>query len=115
MLARRRRAFCRRPPAAATGGANFQTVAGMQFDADFQSAYAMPLTDRGIAVAAGGCAAAGTGLEHVPDEIAAIARVLTLDGDAEAATPPRHRALRTGCRQRLHDRFDDLVGGMAGA
>src|SRR5215468_12749851 len=165
MLARRRRAFCRWPPATATGGANLQTVAGMQFDADFlgaqlarrtpfrqqaiamrhavlaaehaagpvahafargvaerglfrlqhhvegdaepaaelpvaagagtefvlaeverkshfgdfdaaefQSAHAMPLADRGIAVTAGGCAAAGTGLEHVPDEIAAVAR-----------------------------------------
>src|SRR5262245_64430348 len=157
MLARFRRALVRRPPAAATGGAYFQAVAGMQFDADFlgaqftrrpvfrqqaiamrhavlaakhtagavahalargvaerglcrlqhhvegdaeptaelpvaagagtelvlaeverkshfgdfdaaefQSAHAMPLADRGIAVAAGRCAAAGTGLKHVP-------------------------------------------------
>src|SRR5262249_6918325 len=66
--------------------------------AEFQAAHTVPLADRRITVAAGRGAAAGTGLEHVPDEIAAIARVLALDGDAEAAAPTGHGALRTGRR-----------------
>src|SRR4051812_30529650 len=86
------------------------------FDAaEFESTHAVPLPDRGIAVAARRRTAARPRLEHVPDEIAPVARVLALDGDPEAPTPTRHRALRTGRRQRLHNRFDDLVGRMAGA
>src|SRR6478672_530776 len=104
---------------AAGAGAEFVTaeMQGKAHLGDFQAAELeatdrMPLADRRIAIAAGRGAAAGAGLEHVPDEIPAIARVLALDRDPESAAPARHHPVRTGRRQRLHDRLDDLVRGM---
>src|SRR5665213_628598 len=65
------------------------------FDAaELDAADRMPFADRRPAVAAGGSAAAGPRLEHVPDEIPSRARILALDRDAEAAAPSRHGSLR---------------------
>src|SRR6185436_133366 len=83
--------------------------------AEFQASDAVPLADRRIAIAARRRAAPRPRLEHVPDEIASVARILALDGDAEAAAPTRHGARWTGRRQRLDDSFNDFVGGMDGA
>ena len=107
---------------AAGAGAEFM-VAEMQgkahlgdFEAaELQPADRMPLADRRPAVAARRRAAAGPRLEQMPDEILAGARVFALDRDPEPAAPAGHRALRAGRRQRLHDRLDDFIRGMAGA
>ena len=83
--------------------------------AELEAADRVPFADRRPAVAAGGSPAARPRLEQVPDEILAGSRVFALDRDPVSAAPSGHRALRTGGRHRFHDRFDDLVGGMAGA
>src|SRR6266576_6575405 len=86
------------------------------FDAaELDAADRVPFADRRPAVASRRGAAAGTSLKHVPDEVAAGARIFSLDRDPEAAAPSCHRAIRTRCRQRLDDRLDDLVRRMAGA
>src|SRR5258705_1184750 len=81
--------------------------------AELESAHRVPLADRGIAVAAGGRAAAGPRLEHVPDEIAPVARIFALDRDPESPPPAGHRPLSTRHRQCLHYRLDDFVLRMA--
>ena len=83
--------------------------------AELDAAGRVPLADRVIAVAGDRAAAAGPRLEQMPDEAAARARVLALDGDAEAAAPAAHDAIGAGRRQRHHDRLDDLVRAVARA
>ena len=83
-------------PVAAGAGAEFMTAEvqrkahlGDLDAAELEAADRVPLADRRPAVAAGRRAAAGPRLEHVPDEIAAGARVLALDRDAGSGGPSR--------------------------
>src|SRR5436190_22470585 len=86
------------------------------FDAtELDSSDGVPFADRRPAVAAWRCAATRAGLKHMPNKISACAGIFSLDRDPEAAAPSRHRAVRTGGRQCLDDRLDDLIRGMAGA
>src|SRR3954447_3850744 len=83
--------------------------------AELDAADRVPFADRGPAVAARRGAAAGTGLEHMPDEVSSGARIFSLDRDAEAPAPSRHGAIRAGCGERLDDCLDDLIRGMTRA
>ena len=98
-------------------GAEMQREAGLgHFDAaELQAARRVPLAGVVPAIAAGGRAAAGPGMEQVPDEGFAVARVLALNGDAQAPPPARHGFVGAGFGQRHDDRFDDFVGAVAGA
>ena len=82
--------------------------------AELDAAGRLPLARTRPAVASGRSAAAGTGLEQVPDERLPHTRVDALDGDAEAAAPAGHCPVRAGRRQRLDDRLNDLLAAAVG-
>src|SRR5581483_7091064 len=81
--------------------------------AELDAAGGLPLAAAGPAVARRRGAAARPRLKEMPDEgTVAPARILALDGDAEAPPPAGHCPLRAGRRQRLDDRLDDLLAAM---
>ena len=86
------------------------------FDAaELYAAGRVPLADRRIPVPRRRSAAAGSCLEHVPDEAPSRSRVSPVQRDAQPAPPTAHRPLRTSLRQGHDDRLDDLVRAMTGA
>src|SRR3984957_5486978 len=75
----------------------------------------VPLTYGGITVTGGRASAAGTGLEHMPDETPPGAWVSAIQSNAQPPSPTSHRPLRAGLGQGHYDRFDDLIRAMTGA
>src|SRR5919106_3959385 len=82
--------------------------------AELDAAGRLALARRLPAVTDRGRSPTRPGMEHVPDERALGARVLTLDRDAEAPAPARERAVGTRRRERLDDRFHDLLRAVVG-
>src|SRR6185312_491580 len=82
--------------------------------AELDAARRLPLAAARPAIARRRGAAARSGLEEMPDELATVARVLTRDGYAEAAAPAGHGAVGAGWSQRGDDRLDDLLAAMIG-
>ncbi len=66
------------------------------------------------AIAASGGACTRPRMKHVPDKRAAIAGVLSLDGNSQPASPARHGALGARLGQRHHDGLNDLLRTMRG-
>src|SRR5262249_53975774 len=64
--------------------------------AEFDAACRLPLAGARPAIAGRRGAAARPRLEEMPDKGFAGTRILALDGDAKAAAPAGHRAVRTG-------------------
>src|SRR5215208_3285742 len=77
--------------------------------AELDTSCGLPLACAWPAVAGRRCAAPGSGLEQVPDERFARARIDTLYRNAEPAAPARHGTLRAGRGERLDDCFNDLL------
>src|SRR4030095_12416163 len=80
--------------------------------ADLDPAARLPLARSLPAVADDRRTAAGTRVEHVPDERLARPGIHPLDPHAEAPPPARHDALRAGRRQRADDRLGNLLGAV---
>ena len=80
--------------------------------AELQSPGGMPFPRAVPAVAPRRGPGAGTGVEHMPDERFTVARVLALDGNAEAPAPAGHGAVRAGGRQGPDDGLYDFLGAM---
>src|SRR5690606_25990371 len=59
------------------------------------------------------CSGAGPGVEHVPDELLAGARIAPFQCDAIAAAPSGDGALRARLGERRRNRLDDFGSGMA--
>ena len=97
-------------------GFEHQGEAGFRdFDrAELDPAGRVPFPDRRIPVARGRSAAAGAGLEHVPDEAPAGARVLPVQRDPQTPSPAAHGTLGAGAGEGDDDRLDDFIGAMAG-
>src|SRR5215813_5457487 len=85
------------------------------FDAaELDPARGLALARRLPAVARRRGAAAAARVEEMPDERALGARVLTRDGDAEAARPPGQGALGAGAGQRLDHGLRDFLRTVVG-
>ena len=72
----------------------------------------MPFATAMPTIAAGGRPGTGACMKHVPDKRCAIARVLTLDRNAESFAPPCHRTFRARGRNRVNDSFNNFLTAM---